>query len=404
MLIECPFCHARAQLPDSKEGSKVRCGECGRVYGARPVGRAASSSGMNPTPFIVGGLIVVAGAVLFAVINNNKPDPVAITPPTTQKTQRDTSNGWDAVSVQAAAKLHAAAATGNRTTLLARIEGERVYTARMAEGDPKWAELEGFARSAQLEAFVDEMLDAASEDAIANWKPFDGHVVQENAGDITLRLECTPTAGGPESRTFEWLMLQDGDRYKAAAWGRYIDPKDLAKAAKRKPKGYEKKTLSDGSVVLEREPEPLEHLDSTPQELRDEIDELYGNIIDLSLTKEMSKAMLRLQEIGKPAVPRLLTGLFETPLKDFDDARKVQNIVIVLRKITAQRFGYEPLTLVGSQMGTTEERRQSSIKQWFAWWYRKGSKFEVAEKHDALEDIIELTPEEKAWLERHKND
>lgn len=404
MLIECPFCHARAQLPESKEGSKVRCGECGRVYGARPVGRGKGSSSTNPTPFIVGGLIVVVGAVLYAVINNNKSDPVAVPQPTTQATEEPVSEGWQAPAVQAAAKLHAAAATGNRTTLLARLDGERVYEARKAEDDKAWSDLEGFERSALLEAYVDELMDESNEDAVAKWKPYDGRVVQDNAGELTLRLECTPVAGGPESRTFEWLMLEDGERFKAAAWGRYIDPKQAAKAAKRKPKGYEKKTLSDGSVVLEREPEPLPYLDSTPDELRAEIEDLYAKIIDLSLTKEMSQAMLRLQEIGKPAVPRLLTGLYETPLEDFDDARKVQNIVIVLRKITSQRFGYEPLTLVGSQMGTTEERRQSSIKQWFAWWYRKGSKFEVAEKHDALDDMIEMTPEEKAWLERHKND
>jgi predicted Zn finger-like uncharacterized protein len=404
MLIECPFCHARAQISDSKEGSKVRCGECGRVYGARPVGRASGSSGTNPTPFIIGGLIVVFGAVLFAMINKNKPSPVTKPPPATQETKIADTTGWLAPAVQAATKLHTAAAAGNRTTLLARIDGQTVWEARKGDEDPGWTELEGFERSAKLEGFVDELVDTETQDSIANWKPFDGHIVQEESNTITLRLDCTPTAGGPESRIFEWRMTEDGDRFKALAWGRYIDPKELAKAAKKKSKGYEKKTLSDGSVVLERQPEPLAHLEDTPQELRDEIDELYTKIIDLSLTKEMSAAMMRLQAIGKPAVPRLLTGLYETPLEDFDDARKVQNIVIVLRKITAQRFGYEPLTLVGSQMGTTEERRQSSIKQWFAWWYRKGKKFEVAEKHDALEDIIELTPEEKAWLERHKND
>ena len=38
MFIECPSCHARAQLPDSKEGAKVRCSECSSVYEALPGG------------------------------------------------------------------------------------------------------------------------------------------------------------------------------------------------------------------------------------------------------------------------------------------------------------------------------------------------------------------------------
>ena len=117
----------------------------------------------------------------------------------------------------------------------------------------------------------------------------------------------------------------------------------------------------------------------------------------------MSKAKLRLQEIGKPAMPRLLTGLYEIPLDDIDNARRVQNIVSVMRKITDQYFGFEPLTLVGSAMGTTEERRASSIKQWFAWWYRNGEAFTEVVKEDALNDLIEMTPEDKAWLERNKD-
>jgi len=402
MLIECPFCHARAQISDSKEGAKVRCGECGRVYGARPVGRAAASS-TNPTPYIVGGIVVVIGAILFAVINNNKPKPVATTGPETQPTAAVSTTGWEAPAVQAAALMHTAAEAGNRVSLQARLDGERVWNSRKAEDEPEWSALEGFERSAKIEGYVDEMLDEKNEDAISKWRPFDGHVVREVSGTLTVQVECTPVAGGPESRTFEWLLIEDGDRFRAAAWGRYIDPKDVARAEKNRPKGYEKVTLSDGSLVFERQPEPLEYLPGTSPELQAEIEGLYANIIDLSLTKEMSQAKLRLAEIGKPAVPRLLTGLYETPLEDFDDARIVQNMVDVLRKITGQRFGYEPLVLVGSQMGTTEERRQSSIKQWFAWWYRKGSKFEEAEKHDALGDIVELTPEEKAWLDRHKN-
>ena len=31
--------------------------------------------------------------------------------------------------------------------------------------------------------------------------------------------------------------------------------------------------------------------------------------------------------------------------------------------------------MVGSATGTTAERRGSAVKQWFAWWHRKGAKF-----------------------------
>ena len=73
-----------------------------------------------------------------------------------------------------------------------------------------------------------------------------------------------------------------------------------------------------------------------------------------------------------------------------------------LRRITGQYFGYKPQALQGSGLGTTEERRMSSIKQWFAWWYRKGARFEKKVVEDGLEGLIELTEKEKRWLERNE--
>ena len=58
----------------------------------------------------------------------------------------------------------------------------------------------------------------------------------------------------------------------------------------------------------------------------------------------------------------------------------------------------------GSAAGTTEERRTSAIKQWFAWWYRNEDKFDKKdESDDGLEGLIELTEKEERWLERHKD-
>jgi len=307
MLIECPFCHARAQLPESKEGSKVRCGECGRVYGARPAGGRSKGSQTNPTPFIVGGIVVVLGAVLFSVINKGQDKP---TPPPVVEVEEAPvrERGWKAPSVQAVLKLHQAAADGKRAILLTGIDGATVHATRaeaaataaeeaaaqagteavpveghLAKG---WTELQQFERQEQLEAWVDEMLDKDLEDAIANWLPIDGEVWSEVGDLYTVRVQCTPSAGGAEARKFEWVLVEENGRFLATRWGRWIDPAEQKAIARRKPKGYEKKTLSDGSVVFEREPEPLEHLEDTPQELRDEIDRMYADLINMDLTKE----------------------------------------------------------------------------------------------------------------------
>lgn len=405
MLIECPFCHARAQIADSKEGAKVRCGECGRVYGARPVGSGrGKSSKTNLTPFIIGGVVVIAGALLWLLTKDAGKRPRMSTDSVVEKPEPPKQEyGWKAPAVQDAAKMHTDAKSGNRTPLTVRLSGADLWAAKRGEDDPMWDEFDKLEQNAKLELFVDELVDASNSKGVANWTPYNGSILSEDMGVITVRLQCTPAEGGIEKRDFEWQLRQEGERFKVLSWSRFEEPVKSEKGSPTSLKGVEKVALSDGSVVIERTPEPLAHLDSTSPELRAEIDSLYAKIIDLSLTKEMSQAKLRLQEIGKPAMPRLLTGLYEIPLDDIDNARRVQNIVSVMRKITGQYFGFEPLTLVGSAMGTTEERRASSIKQWFAWWYRNGEAFSEVVKEDALNDLIEMTPEDKAWLDRHKD-
>lgn len=407
MLIECPFCKARAQLAESKEGAKVRCGECGRVYGARPVGqKRSSSSSTNPVPFIIGGVVLLTGALLFFLTNNDEPPRTDYTERIEQEDDAPVVlTGFDAPEVQAAVKLHQYAKAGDRTPLTVRLAGEQIWSEQRAEDDPAWDDLDSAERNAFLGELVDELIDTEFQKSPANWTPYNGHVVSEDRGIVTVEVQCTPVGGGVESLEFTWRVVQDGERYEAVSWSRFEEP-EVVEPKKGTPKsleGVEVVELSTGGEVTEREPEPLEHLATTPPDLRAEIDELYAMLLDLSLTKEMSAAKLRLQEIGKPAIPRLLTGLYEVELTDIDTARQIQNIVSVLRKITDENFGFEPLVMVGSNMGTTEELRTSAIKQWFAWWYRFGDSFTEPDREDNLGDYIELSESDKKWLERNKD-
>ncbi len=419
MLIECPFCHTRAQVQDSQEGAKVRCGDCGRIYGARPAGTSKSSSKSNPTPYVIGGGLVVVAAILFSVINNHEGPPPAKKPETRKVEVVNNSMGWESEAVLAVRGLYEAVAEGNRTRLINRISGEQVLAAEQAaaavegyEGPPPstnalWGALKGFERTPLVEAWAESMLDATNPNAPINWTPFDGKIQRQGGDEYVMHIQCTPADGGTKAKVFEWILVQEGGTMRAAAWGEYIDPDSIKKQfSGGSMKGIEKKTLSDGSRVHERQPEPLAYLDDTPQVLRDEIEGLFETIINMELTKEISRAKARLIEIGKPAIPRLLTGLYELPIDTEngtdEDERKIQNVVDVLRDITNQFFGFEPLLLEGSGMGTTLERQQSSVKQWFAWWYKNSKRFTVAEKVDALEEALgELSAEDKRWLEMH---
>jgi FeS assembly protein IscX len=83
MLIECPFCKATAKLPEDKEGAKVRCSECSKVYVAREKGSKVKKSSVNGTSLgIAGGAVILIGIfAFFANQHDSKPAPTPKPPP-----------------------------------------------------------------------------------------------------------------------------------------------------------------------------------------------------------------------------------------------------------------------------------------------------------------------------------
>lgn len=411
MLIQCPSCHARAKLSDEHEGAKVRCAECGRVFVARPQGAKGSVTSGSSTGVVIGvgaGVVVLAFALFVmsrspdepVAAQTTAPAPVVAPPPTTLET------GWKNEQVQAMVKLHTAAFAGDRDTVKTLLHGGRIWAREhtSAEGvlDPAVAPFESLPpheRVVALDRWAEELCTGAGKELVADWQPFDGELVEQDDTGAFVRLNVKPRAGGVESRWIEWHLARDGTRFKAWKWQRWLSP-DEVKAEKKK-KGYEVKTLSDGSIVHEREPAPLAHLEDTPEELRKEIDGLLATMLDLELTKEGSRARRRVVEIGRPAIPALLTKFFEIPADSEDNRIRCNMIDQALSDITGQSFGYAPGE-AGTAAGTSEERRQSSIKQWFAWWYKNEKRFVEKPREDGLEGLIELDAKEKAWLERNK--
>src|SRR5262245_40935131 len=119
MLIECPRCHARATLPDEKEGSKVRCGECARVYLARSLVEKGEREKGVPTSGLVVGIALCVAVLGFLVMRNRQrpsapasaPEVVAEAPPAIDPAELRVD--WNAPSVQAAVRLHEESFTRN---------------------------------------------------------------------------------------------------------------------------------------------------------------------------------------------------------------------------------------------------------------------------------------------------
>lgn len=394
MQITCPYCQAEAQIPESKEGAKVRCGECEKVYHARRKGSRGrghdSNVGARIGIFVGAGLVFCVIFVLVRRSSSSQPEPAPA-----QVSKREVQapvvhtpvSPWDAEPVLAVRELYDAIAAFDDDALRARLDLPSLHAARAAEGEPAFVALTEAEVASFGEAVLDELTDLDRPDGVAAWVAFDGAVKSrtDDSALVEVRVSGRSEETALESRTMEWSLVHDatapGDKnpWLVSGWRRVISAAELEAEEAKVRAVVQAVRLTDGSRVYESEPAPVEHLDSTPAELRTRIDALYVQLIDLELSpRDNADAKQALVEIGGPALPVLLTGLFEIELTTQDEAIQVNLIDQCLRSITGHRTGYKPQVGENSVTGTTGERRDSAIKQWFAWWHRDGEAFLAA--------------------------
>ena len=392
MIIECTSCGARAKLPDSKEGAKVRCGECSHIYVAHPPGARRGSKARKEDPtkyFIIGGAVLVFGLVMLVTTRgNDDPPPVVEAAPPAVDEDTAPSTGWDSPHVVFARQMHDLAFSSNTSKLFvlldfAKVRDHEIASAATAAAENEqavalaaWTSLDGAAQTAYRNKIVDDLTSTEGEMPVSLWKPYDGDLVAETESFAIVRLHVQPRSGDPDlaDRWMEWEFVRGTDmRWKAWRWERWISPEEEKRERARRTKKTVRKTLSDGSEVIEgvvRE-EIAYHVETTPEQIT-EIESMIDQLINTEARpKEITAARSRLEEIGKHAVPGLLKRMGGIPLESEENAIQLNLIHMLLADITE----YQTTFVVHVAMGGTQERIDSGIKQWFGWYDRKWKRF-----------------------------
>jgi len=422
MIIQCPACGARAKLPESQEGAKVRCAECSRVYVARdPANKGRSRQRSSPTlPIVIGaGLLIVVVAVLMSRGGDELQGAPELEqePELHEPSGQVTSDPWESEVVVFARGLHDLAFQRETFDLSNSISFPHVWAKQrleLAEGEelPSELDIAGFAALSGSE--VDELrngvLQALHSEEPANlpgnWSPFDGEIVEQTDTSARLRLTIKPRdeAYGVGTRNIEWRLAQVDGKWKAWSWERWISPEEARSMRTARRRSYEQTTLTDGSVVIEAEPAPIAYMDETPVAQRQEIDALIEKLIDLELpAKELTRVKAELEIHGKHAIPALLTRFYhmnQEGFADMDAAIQAQLVHQSLSDIT----GYVTSFKAHDVLGSTKERRDSGVRQWYGWYHKHFKKFDAREEGtDGLEEAIEFTSErERRDYERAK--
>jgi hypothetical protein len=407
MLIECTFCHAQAKIPESKEGAKVKCGQCGKIYVARdPSDRGRKKT--NPAPFIIGGVVLLGGVAIFAVVNSGSgappaPPPVVEAAPPPPAVDR---SGWDSQFVRQVRDLYQAAAAGNADKLEPSIHLEKHVEHLRTKPEnaemPEFAAMDAVQRDDVLKAIVAAWLvkDGKAEANLASWKPDDGKVETEGDTEVVVRVKVHDVETKLENRVVEWRVVLDprDKRWKVASWERWISPEEAKAMRGSLAKEVKMVEFEDGVKLYQADPRPLAHLDDTPPEMRTRIDGLVEKLLDLNLrAKDRTAVKNDLLAIGKPALPILLTKMYEIQITDDTTLGQVTVVHQMLSDITAYDPGFSPL---GSGP-ESEKKRDIAIRAWFAWYLRKGARFEERKEGvDLLETMIEPTARDKREIEK----
>jgi len=404
MIIECTSCGARAKLPDSKEGAKVRCGECSHIYVAHPPGarRGSKARKEDPTKYFIGGGAVLAFGLLMLMVTrgNNDPPPVVDAAPPAVDEDTAPSTGWDSAHVLFARQMHDLALSRNTSKLFVLLDFAKVRDHEVAseattateEGQPVilagWTGLDGAAQTNYRNKIVDDLTSTDGEMAVSAWKPYDGEIVAETENSAIVHLHVQSRSGDLElsDRWMEWEFVRGTDmRWKAWRWERWISPEEQKRERANRTKKTVRKTLTDGSEVIEgvvRE-EIAYHAETTPEQIA-EIESLIGQLINTEARpKEITAARSGLEELGKHAVPGLLKRMGGIPLESEENAIQLNLIHMLLSDITE----YQTTFVVHVAMGGTQERIDSGIKQWFGWYDRKWKRFwrEADEREEEID-------------------
>jgi len=121
------------------------------------------------------------------------------------------------------------------------------------------------------------------------------------------------------------------------------------------------------------EPEPplvreLPHLESTPPELRAEIDRLAVTLVDFYAGSSAVEAQDRLIEIGHPALPKVLSAFLHTgPWEDREGMINACFVSETLRRMVPEDVSGPIPRLKPFAIPSADEVR-AVVVLWFRWW------------------------------------
>ncbi|NOT30588.1 MAG: hypothetical protein HOP15_09105 [Planctomycetes bacterium] len=151
--------------------------------------------------------------------------------------------------------------------------------------------------------------------------------------------------------------------------------KKYVAAAPLAPAPEERRALALEGAKVVHPPQKLEHLADTSADVRTRIDNALAKLFDISYPRASTAASQELVQIGKPAIPRVLSAWVDLSMSDDKDAIRANLLDQVLREISGLGSKYRPQGSTPAEVRGRERARDA----WFQWWGDVGERFGVAQ-------------------------
>lgn len=189
--------------------------------------------------------------------------------------------------------------------------------------------------------------------------------------EMAFVMEHRP--GGPEN----WKVVEIENRWYAAS-GNMPEKARVVLGADRTAVAAPILNESSFQVAPEADPTPQEWLAETDAARRTEITKQMKILLDDEHPAQSGKAAQELINIGKDAIPALLTELAKYDVRKDEDNKKANAIDRTLAAMTDREMGYDAIGLEGSTPPasglTPAQARVRAVRRWFGWWGEHKSK------------------------------
>ncbi len=401
--IYCPQCAAHYRIPETSLDSKVTCNECQRTFFAKTTAGKRPRAKDNSKVYLgfgIGALVIIVGLVMLSSGGNEKPRQTnTVKTDTTTKLQREKE-------LRRGQLLKWAEFAGR---------GE-MYGLGQYSDLPKLATALGMTSKVGDSGFDDEFTASLKANEVTRLLhemipasvDVSDSAVEANGGEGIVFLRSKPgdtvydsKAGG--SIVIDWIYTSGSVRVSGFRIGtppvvRGRRPGDVTattfvpSADVAKPEVKVIDFAGEKIKVNESPPVPLGHMAETPAALQKEVDALVARLLtsaDSDMPAEANKARMaiaRLQlpdrEDRNPAIPRLLNALHDLYGDVMGNNQKILQVTRSLLDCTGMQFAYDFRGEGDPQV--VKAKRESVIRQWFAWWYRYAN-----DTHQAAIDPVE---------------